>query len=155
MSTEKVPEGLRLLIDMRECAEKEDRDGDRPRTEYPLINLAIVKDRPDLMHLAANCGHKPSDGTMQLAAISGKPECLKVAIELARRYGCDVDMHTCSMAAAGGSLECLQIAHENGCAMTPDVAYVAMRRGNVECLNYALANGCKWREYQPPVPPGQ
>ena len=45
---------------------------------------------------------------------------------------------------AGGHLECLKYAHEQGCELDADTCKAAARRGHLDCLKYAHEQGCEW-----------
>jgi hypothetical protein len=58
--------------------------------------------------------------------------------------GCPLDVDTCSSAALGGHLDCLQYAHEHGCLWDDDTCSSASYGGHLICLQYAHEHGCSW-----------
>ena len=55
-----------------------------------------------------------------------------------------INQFVCKGAAAGGYLDCLKYAHENGCPWCKKTCRNASERGYLNCLKYAYENGCPW-----------
>jgi hypothetical protein len=47
-----------------------------------------------------------------------------------------IDSQTCDHAAAGGSVDCLQLAHEYGALWSRKTCEVAAENGHLGCLRY-------------------
>ena len=52
----------------------------------------------------------------------------------------------CAAAAAGGHMEVLQWARENGCLWNMSTCEQAAQFGHLEVLRWARENGCQWNE---------
>ena len=68
-------------------------------------------------------------------------------LRLAHEEGCGMDpINSCTLAAWHGHLNCLEYAHKNGCEWDVDTCRAAADGGHLECLIYAHENGCPWDE---------
>ena len=61
-------------------------------------------------------------------------------------YPC-LNEETCHYAAAGGHLEVLKYAHENGCPWDERTCYEAAGGGHLDVLKYLHEQGCPWDEW--------
>jgi hypothetical protein len=68
-------------------------------------------------------------------------------LQFAYKHGFHWNMLTCSAAAIGGHLGCLQYAHEHGCPWDAITTYSAAKGGHLDCLRYAHERGCLWNKY--------
>jgi hypothetical protein len=67
-------------------------------------------------------------------------------LQWAHAEGCELDVSTCSAAAAEGRFEVLQWLRANGCEWEARTCENAARGGHLEVLQWLRANGCPWTE---------
>ena len=82
----------------------------------------------------------------QAAARSGQLEELKALRENDTPWDTPWDTDTCWRAAAGGHLEVMQWARENGCPWNAETCTSAAQGGHLEVLQWGRANDCPWNE---------
>jgi hypothetical protein len=130
----KVKSGIRKqeLVDLIEAASP-----DLCAAPRPLDRLTVK----DLREMAKNLNIKVKKGIRKQYLID--------LINYAKLD--DAEKHLkhqtdCNKAVEDGCLDCLKIAHKNGCPWDEYTAELAAKGGFLEILKYLNANGCPWDE---------
>lgn len=116
-----------------------DCDGDAVSTTSPKHQAAAcqTQSQRDAVHEIVTTAAPLY--TSWLARWSGLP-----LLQWAKANRCPWNDHTCSEAAASGSLQTIRWAMANGCPANVDVCTCAAGGGHLPMLQWAKASGCPW-----------
>jgi len=110
-----------------------------PWETVEILSAAAGFGHLDVLVYAVDQGCVPDASVCEEAARYDHDDCLQFLHE---RANCPWDERTCTAAALGLSLACLEYAHNHGCPWDVETTIAAAKVGSLRCLQYAVENGC-------------